>query len=254
MSTPSLKDIQNTFQTLLLAPSHTAPEWIISDVLSAEDRLAIYSEGYRLRLCEALTGDFPAIAFLMGEDLFTQWCLNYIDAHPSTHFSLRYFGKHFAHFLETHGETLYAQLAAFEWALTDAFDAQDEPSLTRDDLARLPIEAWEALIFTLHSSVQFLTLHSNAPLVWQAFKNENTSIALQSEADRSYWIIWRQDLTLFFRKISDAEYEALINIKKGHSWQQLCDALAIIDEANAATMAAGFLNTWVSDGLLLNTF
>jgi hypothetical protein len=250
MSAPSLKDIQNTFQALLLTPSHNTPDWIMSDELSAKDRLAIYSEGYRLRLCEALVGDFPAIAFLMGEDTFNQYCLNYIDAHPSTHFSLRYFGKHFAHFLETHGETLYAQLATFEWALTDAFDAQDETSLTKNDLARLPIEAWEALTFTLHSSVEFLTLHSNAPLVWQAFKNENLTTTLVNQNEPTTWLVWRQELKLFFRPLTRIEDHALQVIKTKGTWQQVCDQIATLDEVNAASLAANFLNTWITDGIL----
>jgi Putative DNA-binding domain len=250
MSKPSLKDIQQSFQALLLTPSNHAPEWIISDQLSAADRLAIYSEGYRLRLCETLTNDFPAIAFLIGDDIFKQWCLTYIDAHQSTHFSLRYFGKHFSAFLETRGEPLYSQLASFEWALTDAFDARDHASLTKETLAQLPIEAWETLTFTLHPSVQLLTLYSNAPSVWQAFKNKGDKELLISVNESTVWLIWRQTLNLFFRPLTHTEHQALLIIRRGGSWQEICDALAIIDESSAPQVAANFLNRWVTDYLL----
>lgn len=250
MNTPSLKDIQQSFQSILLTPSNHVPEWIISDQLSAADRLAIYAEGYRLRLCETLINDFPAIAFLMGDDIFKQWCLAYINAHPSTHFSLRYFGKHFSAFLETRNEPLYSQLAAFEWALTDSFDARDHAPLTKEALAQLPIEAWETLTFTLHSSVQLLTLYSNAPAVWQAFKNEGNKELLISQNESTIWLIWRQALTLFFRPLTHAEHQVLLIIARGGSWQEVCDALAVLDESSAPQVAANFLNRWVTDDLL----
>ena len=250
MSAYSLKDIQQSFQQLLLKPSTPTPEWIISDQLSAQERVNIYTEGYRLRLCDALVNDFPAIYFLAGHEVFNQWCLAYIDAHPSEHFSLRYFGKHFSAFLTKQHEPLYAQLAAFEWALTDTFDAPDASTLTRESLAQLPVEAWETLTLTLHPSVCFLTLDTNAPSVWQQFKNENLRSSLTKEPESTAWLIWRQELKLFFRPLSVIEHQALLVMQTKGSWQSVCDKIATLDEVNAASLAANFLNTWVVDGVL----
>ena len=113
---------------------------------SAAARLAIYANGYRLRLLEALDTDFSALHTLAGDELFEQIGRAYIDAHPSEHFSIRYFGQHLSAFLAQtapYTETpVLAEMAALEWALTLAFDAADDPVLTEASLAMLPAESW----------------------------------------------------------------------------------------------------------------
>ena len=249
---PSLLDIQREFQQYLLSPEqHSHCSWAVNNNgLSAEKRLAIYEEAYRLRLHETLTVDFPALKSIAGDDLFKTWCDSYIDTHPSQHFSIRYFGQYFAQFLSGHHQTVFAELAHFEWLLSSAFDATDTASLTRDTLAQLPIEAWPTLQFTLHPSVHFLECKTNALQAWQQFTNEAVISEITNQEQPLTWLIWRQQLKIYFRSLQTDELAALRVVKNGGGWEAVCNGMARFNEVNAPQLAANFLNTWINDGLL----
>ncbi|HOU66643.1 MAG TPA: DNA-binding domain-containing protein, partial [Thermomonas sp.] len=53
-------------------------------------RLRIHADAYRLRLIEVLANDYPVTAALLDEDRFDDAALGYLQAHPSTHPSLRH--------------------------------------------------------------------------------------------------------------------------------------------------------------------
>lgn len=63
--------------------------------LAARDRLAIYANGYRLRLLECLQSEFSALQRLLGEALFTGFALDYLRAQPSTSYTLHDLGARF---------------------------------------------------------------------------------------------------------------------------------------------------------------
>ncbi|MFI0353353.1 putative DNA-binding domain-containing protein [Actinomadura sp. 9N407] len=59
-----------------------------SSRLTARDRLAIYWRGYRLRLLESMRGLHPGLVHLLGEQLFDQFALDFLDARPPRAYSL----------------------------------------------------------------------------------------------------------------------------------------------------------------------
>lgn len=63
-------------------------------------RLGIYAQGYWLRLLECLRADFPALRYIMGEELFDFFAKGYIWNHPSTSTTLFDLGAGFADFLQ----------------------------------------------------------------------------------------------------------------------------------------------------------
>jgi hypothetical protein len=96
--------------------------------------------------------DYPKVAVVLG-DRFAPTVRGYIGRHPSDHPSLRHFGRHFPEFLGAGGLSdappWLADLARLEWARIEAFDAADGPTLSFDDVQRLPDEAWPDLRLTL---------------------------------------------------------------------------------------------------------
>ncbi len=67
--------------------------------LSAGQAIAIYRQGYVARLMECLRADYPVLRFFLGEDLFTHFATEYIDAHPPSSYSLFELGAQFPWFL-----------------------------------------------------------------------------------------------------------------------------------------------------------
>jgi hypothetical protein len=169
----TLRRLQEDFQGYLLAPDgRVQPQVLGSAEVSAGERLAIYANAYRLRLLEALGTDYPGLHALMGDDEFDAMGRAYIAAHPSPYFSLRWFGDRMSDFLRTTEPyskyPVFAEMAAFEWAKSDAFDAADSETAAIEDMAALPPDAWPALTFVPQASLRRLDLRWNVPTVWKA--------------------------------------------------------------------------------------
>ncbi|QSJ15512.1 putative DNA-binding domain-containing protein [Nostoc sp. UHCC 0702] len=115
MSQPMLSDIQKWLMTAITSPGglqnglHLARNrfCLNEDEIIAQSggaipltRLGIYAQGYWLRLLECLRADFPALRYVMGEELFDFFAKAYIWNHPSTSTTLFDLGAGFADFLQ----------------------------------------------------------------------------------------------------------------------------------------------------------
>lgn len=253
-----LAEQQHSLQACVLNPraQHGAERHVVGNAAaSAARRLHVYSEAYRLRLEDALGTDFEALHGLLGDEQFHELCLRYIDAHPSQHFSLRYFGQHMSAFLR-HAEPyahqpVLSELAAFEWALLDAFDAPDGAVIGAQDIAALPAHAWPAMRFVLHDSVRRLDLAWNAPSMRDALKEQRVPDAPRKNETPQPWLIWRRELNTYFRALSAPEGWALDAVRAGHDFAAVCAGLCQwVEEQQAAANAAGFLRRWAEEGLI----
>jgi Putative DNA-binding domain len=168
----SLGDLQRAFQDYLLADSEGFAA-AVRDTKKADRTilLGVYRDGYALRLTEVLTNDYPGVLAMCGPDDFGHLARAYIAAHPSHHPSARWFGRHFADFAACtppyDGTPAIAEMARFEWALGEAFDAPDVAPITADALIALAPEAWETLSFKALPTVRLLLFAYNVPQAWQ---------------------------------------------------------------------------------------
>lgn len=251
----TLSQLERAFQDHVLHGQPAIAQEIVSDTLDAATRLDIYAQAYRLRLIEALETDFVALRAYLGNDRFDTVAHAYIAQCPSRHPSLRYFGAALSGFLRDPSpyaaEPLLAELAAFDWALTDAFDAPDSTPITVEAIAAVPPAAWPGLCFTLHPSLLRLDLHWNAPAIWNAVDAvEALPAPTRSEFPIS-WLIWRQDLHTYFRSLGVDEAFALETVRAGGSFADMCEGLCEwVDAQHVAPHAAGLLKQWVVDGLI----
>jgi Putative DNA-binding domain len=218
-------------------------------------RLRIYSDGYRLRLIEALADNYSQLQAVLGDEAFVALALEYIDAHPSTHFSIRWFGADLGtHLLTTRPtQPWFAELAQWEWALTCAFDAADATPVAVEALASVEPERWWSLRFDLHPSVQQLAMQTNAPEVYKALSNDTDPpepVILDTQQD---WLLWRQDLTTNFRSAAASEARALHLVRSDATFEDLCEALCDwYPEDEVPTHAASLLKSWLTAGMIVN--
>jgi hypothetical protein len=217
-------------------------------------RLGIYSNAYRLRLIEGLGANFPQLPQVLGDEGFAALALEYIDAHPSRHFSIRWFGAELAEYLRSTRPTQpwFAELAEWQWALTEVFDAADATPIEATALAAVDPEHWWTLRFELHPSMRLLHLQTNAPAIYKALGNEAEPpepAVLETAQD---WLLWRQELTSQFRSISPAEARALALVHGGGTFEDLCEALCEwYSETEVPAQAATLLKGWVAEGLIV---
>lgn len=257
----ALDRLQEEFQRYLLVPGAPPAQTMVARVVgdaraTAETRLGIYADAYRLRLLEALATDFPGLHALVGDDAFDRLGRAYIDACPSRHFSLRWFGQGMADFLHAtppyRDQAVLADMARFESAMTDAFDAADAPTLDIEAMAAVPPEAWAGLGLDLHPSVRRLDLSWTVPPFWKAIDAEQEPQGPPEATPHPIaWVVWRQALDTYFRSLEIDEAWALDLTRRGDNFAALCEGLCEwIDPQHAPARAAGFLKQWIADGMI----
>ena len=258
-----LPEIQTDFQSYLLNGEAAIGAHVVgTERVPIATRLAIYGDGYRARLVEALQANFPVLTELLGESDFETLAAAYIRTHDSPFFSIRYYGNALSEFLATTpeyaGAPVLAELARWEWAMTEVFDAPDAESIAVADLAQVAPEDWAELRFEWHPSVRRLALSWNAPQIWKAVGDGAGPEAASSDVPEvAYapepieWLLWRHELRTFFRSLQPGEAVALTAAREGQSFGEICALLAAeFGETEAPARAAGFLRTWVESGLL----
>ena len=252
-----LSQVQVDFQQYLLRGDSEIESHVVgTERVPVATRLGIYGNGYGARLTEALGTNFPALAQLLGETDFGELAAAYIRSHDSTYASIRYYGGGLAQFLAedpTYAAVpILAELARWEWAMTETFDAADAPALDPSAMAGVAPEEWSELHFDWHPSIRRLQLSWNVPQIWNAI----TSAAEQPEpsiaTEAGQWLLWRRGLETFFRSLAPAEAAALDAARRGSSFGELCELCASrSDETAAAAQAAGFLRDWLQSGLIV---
>jgi hypothetical protein len=252
----TLNDLEAAFQSHILTGDDRIRARIVgTDKVDAATRLGIYANAYRLRLIEALDTDYPGLRTLAGDGEFDRMARAYIDAHPSGYRSLRWFGDRLSEFLHStapwSGYPVFAEMADFEWALSDAFDAADSDLASVEDMAALPPADWPLARFVPHASVRRLDLRWNVPTVWKAIDSGEEPPAIEESGHPVAWLVWRHNLLTHFRSQRVDEAWALDALRCGENFAAICGGLTEwVDARNVAAHAAGLLKQWLTDGLI----
>ena len=254
MPSTELRKLQQSFFGHLVGEQTDVVKHIQSTVdRSAEQRLHIYSSGYRLRLKEAISTDLDKLYSYLGDEMFEHLMDVYIDTYQSHHPSLRYYSQNMCELLATQKpfsdfpELL--ELARIEQAFNFSFDAADCDTIGIESIAKIQAESWAELTIQFHSSMQLLELQKNTFPVWKALSQDQTPP--ESVFDASTWMIWRKQLVSRFRVLDEAEAALLREAKKGANFSRLCEAmLSFSDEEQAPMQVITLLQTWINEQLV----
>ena len=148
-----------------------------SQSLTSIERVGVYRGMYLLRMQEALEADYPAVAHFLGDDGFYDLVAGYVDEYPSRSYSLNPLGDHLPSYISSlkgvRRRAFLSDLARLELAASRAFDAEETPVLTAEDIARVPEDQWEHARFKTIRAFELLTLDYNANDYLQSVKDEN---------------------------------------------------------------------------------
>lgn len=254
-----LAGIQAAFQDYLLGASRRLEQMLAPGrLLPGAEMAEIYGGAYVMRLIEVLGEDFPALHMLLGDEGFEKMARAYVLAHPSKHYDIRWFGRYLAGFLAAtepwSGLGEAEELARFEWALGEAFDAADAAPMDEADLAAVPPQAWAGLVFSFTPSLRRLDLNWDVPGFWKAQDGGATPDGPPERLDAPRaWALWRdqRQMMVRYRPLAGDAAAALDAAVNGASFGVLIERLAETKDAELAPMrAAELLRAWVDDGLL----
>lgn len=253
--TAALAELQRDFQRHVMHGQQRIVAAVEgSSQVPATLRLAIYSEAYRLRLTDALASTLPRVQTLLGKEQFAEVAREYIDLSPSSYPSIRWFGDRMPQLLQKlfPGQPWLAELARWEWSVAAAFDGADAEPVGIDALAAIAPEQWPTLTFRFHPTVQVLTMHTNAPVLFKALSADEPLPECAELAQAQSWLIWREGLKTQYRSLGPDEVAALELMRNGGSFEMLCDSLCAWHDADAVPVqAAGLLKRWVVEQMIV---
>lgn len=220
--------------------------------LTKDARLRIYRHAYAARLTEALRDHYPVLHQILGDEDFEALGDAYGRAHPSTHRSIRWYGRELAAFLRKEppfdGQPVLAEISGFEWSLGEAFDSADAGVLDRAALQAIDPAAWGRLRLRLHPSVHRLKFEWNTVAVWKAVNAHEDPPDPERSDEPVEWLLWRRDLENYFRSLDALESAALAAALQGQTFEEICETLTSVcpeDQVphRAATLIAGWADS-----------
>jgi len=253
----SLQQLQSQFQDYLLSgESEKALAFTLPDQrFSADRRLKVYYDAYRLRLLEILTNDFSKTHTLLGDENFEKAFFAYLEKHPSHTFSVRYFGKDFSYFLINtlpfKNYPVFSEMAQFEWAIYYTMDALDAPVVTQASLSELPPEKWADLVITFHPSLISHVFAWDTPQLWQDIESEKDPRTPELQAVPTRWLFWRKGIRSFFQSCPPVEEKIFLSLQAGESFSKTCEILLeVLPEEEIPPAVATTLFKWVKEEMV----
>ncbi len=241
--------------------------------LSALDRLELYANAYFARLLECLRSEFPLLRRAVGEEIFDEIAIGYLQSYPPRNYSLNRLGDHVACYLaetrpagdlkgdDDRWADLCVDLAALEWAVGEVFDGpgcEGERLLDAEQLWAVPAARQPAVVLDSVPSLRLLA--SRYPLRdYYAALRDGRDVAPPAPRE-SFLALTRRNYVVQLHELTHGQYVLLAALGEGVCLGQAVErTAAVVDswsEAFAPRLAewfrewaeAGFFRTVIDPG------
>jgi len=236
----------------LLLPERLEDVLLPSATLAAEARIGIYHEMYLIRMAEALESDYHALAHFFGKTRWPTLVRDYLLAHPSRSYTLNVLGRSLADWLGEVGDVprrgFCQDLARLEWAVTEAFDADETRHLTQQELAAVPPEAWDDVRLVPSAALRLLELRWNVNEWLDSTKDDNHEHPKPRRHDT--WVaVFRQSYAVYRRELSHSAFRLLKDLASGRSVGEALGAALDRRGTPGPQALTRWFQEWASDGL-----
>ena len=142
-----------------------------------------------------------------------------------------------------------AELAWLDLALGEAFVAADAVALGTDDLAGID---WDRAILHVTPTIDLGALTTNATAIWSALAGDDTPPAVEFLPEPGAILVWRDGQVSRFRAIDQYERQALLSVRAGLPFAELCVAMVdAFGEDQGIARAGQLLGQWLADGMIV---
>lgn len=254
----SLVSLQEALQRHLLEDDEAIASELVSPFKgSLDERLAVYANGYRWRLIDALQKEYALLHHYLGDDAFIELSDAYIDEYPSRFYSISEFTKLLPQFLSKYQphQSYLSELAQLISALSLSLEAVDAQFLSPEALAKIPIQNWPSLCFKYHPSVHYFSFQWNTFSLWKTLVQKTVFPTMTKE--NSYCIVWRKELQSYANSLVESEAVIIQAFQAGSCFAEVCEivcARGLVSETEAATLLANCLTRWLNDHLISEVY
>jgi len=177
-----------------------------SQTLQPAQRVGIYHGMYMLRMIEALTDDYPAIAHYLGEHAFEHLTEEYVQQYPSSSYTFNRLGDHLPEFLAASSlrrKIFLADLARLELAMTQVFDEVEAAPLDANAIGSVAPEQLESLRFTPIPALRLLAFTYDANAAFRSYRDGEQIHPLRR---KSWLAIHRRDYSVYRMPLSEQAF------------------------------------------------
>lgn len=241
---------QSQLQTAILSSGSqdSPPEvWIrAKSDFPADQQLQIYINGYRARLFDVASEDYPVLRAYLGDAKFSALMREFVNATQSDHFNIgRYAIKLQEFLLRTAPKDVFAhELCALETALSQLQDAEETPALTQASLSSLTPERLMTLRLHPRKALQLMAFAFPTNAYFRAVKEEESP--KKPRRQTSFVAVFRHEDVMWRMDLDAAEHRLLTTLFSG---TPVGEALAASTDI-APDALFSYFSRWIRNGLL----
>ncbi len=229
---------------------------------SSIERLSVYGNAYFARLIECLAGEFPTLEHALGEELFGDFALTYLQDYPSTSYTLGNLANHFVNFLvksrpprdaeeEPQWPDFLIDLSRIESIYSVIFDGPGEENfelISAVDLQQIPTEKWGGIRFNFADSYRLELFDFPVHEYVTAVRKEESP---EVPSPQKTWLaISRRDFIVRRQSLSQLQFNLLKALVEGatlsESIEQSLQAVAHGETAEFDEIATN-LQSWFAN-------
>jgi len=246
-------ELQQQLQNYILShPSNIQDNITKPKGSTRKTRLDIYKHAYQAKLQEAIEQDFPCLKYSLNEALFDELVEAYINEHQSLSYSLNHYGQYLPNFLTRYPDNYLSELARFEWALCECFEAEDVQPVPMTMIQGLLPEQWPGMRFQFHPSLRLYTVSYNTLAIYQAFIREETLPKWQRFPENRIIRVWKKGFIPHYYETTSIEALSLQKAMANKTFEQICEILTeTMSETDATQYSLELLMRWLQDGLII---
>jgi len=223
-----------------------------SKTLTPVERVGVYQGMYLLRMIEALEGDYPAVAHLLGDEAFTTLVTRYVAVHPSVSYTFNRLGRGFPEFVRAsrtvRKRAFAADLARLELAITEVFDAPQSSAWPAGEIARIPQDAWVEAVFHPIAAFRLCVFGHPVNAYLQSVKDDHHDHP--DTARKATWVaVWRKNYEVWRLDLTKPAFDFLGALAKGRPFGKAVAAAAKGLQGDPGQQLFRWLRDWVAEGM-----
>ena len=238
-----------------------------SEALSSVDRLGVYGNAYFARLLECMRESFPSMVHALGEETFDEFAFGYLQAYPSTSYTLNHLADRFPRFLqetrpdqESHEQGVInwpdflIDLATLELAFEKVFDGpgvENEQLVDAERLSSITPEIWPEVRLRPVVCLQLLEFRFPVNAYFTAARKEEADDLPAPEPE--YVALTRRNYVVRRFDLSQSQYALLTALGDGMTVDEAIGSAADCFDGTMEELA-GQLRQWFQDWAAVGFF